>query len=370
MMKVGVLGASGLVGSRLVEMFHLEEVAEVIPIVRGTNSLARLARFALDWRIADAMDATALAKAFRGCEVIIHAVHGPNELIVDAPVAAYRAAREAGVRRIIYLSTTAVHGQNPGPRTDEASALHTRHPYAYNNAKVRAEREFRRLWEQRGVELVTLRPGVVFGPRDRWISNIARTIVDGTAYVLAGPGICNTVYVDNLVHAIRLSLTADVDGETFIIVDRETVTWRELYTRVASALGSNREIPEIADPAIIRERAGILDSLKEIAAIRAAVPRIPRSWKLRVRESLEGVRSAATAMREARERGSANPWRLPTLASPRVSAEAFQLSQCSHQFSYAHARDRMAYEPLYSVDEGLRRTLAWLKFVGYPVAVR
>jgi nucleoside-diphosphate-sugar epimerase len=370
MITVGVLGASGLVGSRLVETFHLGRIAEVIPIVRSTNSLARLARFDLQWRVADAVDFPRLVDAFRGCDVVVHAVHGPNDLIVEAPRIAYRAAQKAGVRRIIYLSTIAVHGQNPDPGTDEASPLHTRHAYAYNNAKVRAEYEFRRFWRKREVELVVLRPGIVFGPRDRWISNIARTIIDRSAYIVSGPGVCNTIYVDNLVHAIRLALTAAVDGETFIIVDRETVTWRDLYLHVSRVLRSDRELPEIKEPVVFQEHVRFLDRLKEFRTARAAVPIIPRAWKLWLRDTMDTANTIKSAVREAQRRRGVNPWQLPAPATPRVSMETYLLYQCRHKFSYARARNLMGYEPPYSVDEGLQRTLAWLKFAGYPVTDR
>ena len=69
-MKVAVLGASGYIGSRFVEMLHLSELAEVCLVVGRFSSLAGVARFDLDWRIADALDEEALAKAFDTCEAV------------------------------------------------------------------------------------------------------------------------------------------------------------------------------------------------------------------------------------------------------------------------------------------------------------
>ena len=54
--RVAVLGAGGFIGSRIVEMFHLGGLADVRPVTRSTGALARLSRFDLDWRIADARD--------------------------------------------------------------------------------------------------------------------------------------------------------------------------------------------------------------------------------------------------------------------------------------------------------------------------
>ena len=61
---IAVLGASGFVGSRLLELFHLTGSATLHPVVRNYSSLARLARFDLDWKIADARDQAALTTAF------------------------------------------------------------------------------------------------------------------------------------------------------------------------------------------------------------------------------------------------------------------------------------------------------------------
>ena len=367
MIKVGVLGASGFIGSRLVEMLHLEQAAEVIPIVRSTNSLARLARFQLKWRIADALDYAQLADAFRGCDIVVHSVFGPTELIINAPEVAYRAAQAANVRRIIYLSTAVVHGMNPEIGTDEDSPLHTRHPVAYSNAKVLAEWKFAELRKRGSVELAMLRPGIVFGPRDNWVSRVAVSILDGTAYTVAGVGICNTTYVDNLVHAIRLAMTAAVDGETFIIVDREQITWRAIYESVSRSLRSTWEIPEYVNPDVLYEHADLISALKEFCLIRKLVPSIPKSWKLGVRKAIDTVISTRDAVREVRMRTPRNPFQLPSNGNPKVPVEVQLLQRCAYKFSGTRAHMRLGFEPPISVEEGMQRTFAWLKSVGFPI---
>ena len=143
---VAVLGANGFIGSRAVEMMHLSGWAEVRPVVRRAAALASASRFSLNGRVADARDIQALALAFTGCDYVVHAVAGNPRLIVDAIEPVYRAAEVSGVRRLIYLSSAAVHGQAPPAGTDETSMLSDRQPIQYNNAKVQAER---RLWELR-----------------------------------------------------------------------------------------------------------------------------------------------------------------------------------------------------------------------------
>src|SRR5438093_899750 len=104
-LKLAILGANGFIGSRAVELFHLSGLAEVRPIVRSFNSLARLSRFDLDCRIADACDEAALRAAFEGCDAVLHSVAGDAATILGSLTPVYRAAQQAGVKRFIYLSS-------------------------------------------------------------------------------------------------------------------------------------------------------------------------------------------------------------------------------------------------------------------------
>lgn len=213
-------------------------------------------------------------------------------------------------------------------------------------------------------------PSIVFGPRDRWVTSMAEAILARSAYVVRGEGICNTVYVDNLVHAIRLAMTADADGEVFLITDRESITWSALYRRVSEALGNHWTVPVIEDPAVIRERRPLLAKLKEFAPVGAAVPFIPRGWKLAARDAINVASAALSAAKSAVRQQAVNPWQLPATPTPAVPLSIALLHRCRHRFPYAKAKDRMGYEPLLSLDEGLERTLAWMRFVAYPVGPR
>nr|HMN30237.1 NAD-dependent epimerase/dehydratase family protein [Caldilineaceae bacterium] len=251
MIPVAILGANGFIGGRIVERFHLSGLATVRPVVRSMSGLARLARFDLEGSVADALDEAALRHAFAGCSVVIHAVAGDPAVILGTLAPVYRAAQAAGVRRLVYLSTASVHGQAPAPGTDERSPLSENQPLAYNRAKVRAEQDLLKLRERGQVEVVLLRPGIVWGPRSVWIANFAAALLAGEAYLIdRGQGICNSIYIDNLVHAIYQALQAPgVDGEAMLVGDDEQVTWADLYRPVAETLGFElAQLPEAAIP--------------------------------------------------------------------------------------------------------------------------
>jgi len=272
----------------------------------------------------------------------------------------YEAASSAGIRRIVYMSSAAVHGQAPDPATDEDSPLHRRHPLAYNNAKVDAELEWKRLHRNGGPEVVVLRPSIVFGPRSRWVASFAEDLLGGRAYLVdGGRGVCNTIYVDNLLHAARLALTTPgIDGRTFFVGDREPITWQQFYEPIARALG----VDPAAIPTIDRVpdfRPGVRDRLRALKStsavqfgLRCAPPRLKRS----VKAAIAGWRAADTASTAA-----------STATAPQPTLEMTLLHRCQWQLSSAKAAGAFGYAPVVSVAEGLRRSIAWLEFAGYPV---
>jgi nucleoside-diphosphate-sugar epimerase len=357
MLRVAILGASGFIGSRTVELLHLANLAEVRPVVRSFARLALPSRFALDCRVADACDQAALRQAFRGCDVVVHAAAGGREVILGSLAPTYRAAQEAGVRRLVYLSTAAVHGQAPAPGTDEDSPLSTRQPVPYNNAKVRAERRLRQLRRRSTVEVVTLRPGIVFGPRSFWVSNFANALLAGRACLIRrGQGICNSIYIDNLVQAIYLAMTAAAaDGEAFLVGDAEEVTWAALYQPVAEALGFDlARLPEAPVPALSvpwRER---VQAVRTAAPVQAFLSRLP-----------EKLRQAFGAALDCWLAPPASPWALPLQPAPVVTREMALLYQCQYKLPFGKATRLLGYRPAVAFPEACRRTVAWLAFAGY-----
>jgi len=358
--RIAVLGASGFVGSRLVELWHLTGWASVRPVVRNVGSLARLARFDLDWRLADASDQAALTAAFQGCDAVVNLIVGNPDVILANATASYRAAQAAGVKRMVFMSSASVHGQAPAPGTDETSALHTHHRFAYNTAKVLAERALTQLRDGGSVELVILRPGIVYGPRSRWVSDIADQLLADRAYLInGGAGICNAIYVDNLIEAIQQSLTsAAADRQVFLVGDRERVTWLDVYASIARALGRDlTRITHLDPPQFPRGLKHTLSGLRVSKPVQALLPLVPATLK----QAVKGAIKAATA--------SPNPskWQLRKATGPVVSEEITQLQLCAVQLPCIKAETILGFQPKVSFAEGMRRSIGWLRFAGYPL---
>ena len=358
--KIAILGASGFVGSRLLEMFHLRQMAILQPVVRNFSSLARLARFDLDWCIADARDQAAMTKAFSGCDAVVNLIAADPAIIVENATASYLAAKAAGVKRMVFMSSASVHGQAPEPGTDESSLLHTHHRFAYNNAKVCAERALIALRKSSSVELSILRPGIVFGPRSRWVKDIADQLLSDSAYLIDdGQGICNSIYVDNLIEAIGLALTVPAaDRDVFIVGDRERVTWLEFYQHIADGLG--RDLSSVHRLEAPQFKNGLTEKFVALRAgkpVQALLPLVPSSLK----EAVKGAMHAVTAP------PAPSPWALPNQTGPQVTEEFVALHQCSVQLPWKKAESILGYQPIVSFADGMKRSIGWLEFAGYQV---
>ena len=361
MLRVAVLGASGFLGNRAVEMLHLRGLAEVRPVVRNVARLALPSRFDLDFRVADGFDRSALRTAFNGCDVVVHAIAGDLATIQGTLAPVYHAAQDAGVQRLIYLSTASVHGQAPRVGTNEASRLDDKQALAYNNAKVRAERILGKLRKRGSVELVVLRPAIVFGPRSVWVTRFVEAMLAGEAYLInRGEGICNTAYVDNVIRAVHLAMTnPSVDRQVFLIGDQERVTWAKFYQPFVEALGYDMGYVHHVEPSSLSvpSKKGV-KAIFVTGGLKKAVSLLPRDAKI----ALSAMRRLL--MKPVRP---PSPWETPEESVPQATLEMSLLYQCDYKLPIEKAKTLLNYEPLVSFDEGCRHTISWLAFAGYPV---
>lgn len=311
-MKVAILGAGSALGSRLIESFHLGEGPSVAAIAREPAELAPAARFPIDLRVADIFDVDSLARSFSGCSAAVHALPVRLADLKRSAVTFSRAGAQAHLRRLIYVSTADVYGPNPPPGTDDKTSLHLQHASVYTQALITAERQFVAECRQLGLAGVVLRPTAMYGPRCDWLAQVIAELREGAAWLAnRGHGICNCVYLDNVVAAVRQAFKAKAPtGSTWVVTDTETVTWREFYEAVAL---------ELRLPATLRY---LNDS-----------------------ESKASLAESATGFR--------------TMPLP---AETVARHHCACKFSNARAVDELGLKSLISFSEGIRRSAAWWRF--------
>jgi len=247
-MKVLVTGATGFIGQALVPAL-LAEGHDVVATGRQAGRVAGQPVRA----VGDLAAATDWAELLHGCDAVVHLaarVHvmdsaGAAQLDafrrvnVEATRRLAADAARAGVRRLVFVSSVKVHGEHsPGRALTEADPPDPQDPYAVSKAE--AELALRRVATETGLEVVILRPPLVYGPGVQAnFAALVRVIGAGVPLPLGAVGNRRSlVYVENLCDAIACCLAHPAAaGETFLVDDGEAVSTPGLIRAVASAMG-------------------------------------------------------------------------------------------------------------------------------------
>lgn len=246
--RVLVTGADGFVGRALVARGCVGE-ARIIGVVRSEHVPEGCIR-------GPSLEAEADWKAiFRGDETVIHAagrVHVRKDRAAD-DLAAFRAvnvagtvrlarqAASAGVRRFVFISSIKVNGDEtrPGePFTPDTPAAPTD---AYGISKAEAEVALAEIAADTGMELVIIRPPLVYGPGVRAnFHELMRWVASGFPLPLAAVehNRRSLVALDNLVDLIAACVAHPAAAnQIFLAADGEDLSTAELIRRVAAAMG-------------------------------------------------------------------------------------------------------------------------------------
>ena len=274
-----VTGANGFVGRAMVARLRRDGAA--VRAAMRTRQAENLNAAEVFCGL-DIGGATDWAPALRGVETVIHCaarVHVMRDTGAD-PLQEFRRvnvqgsvniatqAIEAGVKRFVFVSSIGVNGAETFDRAfqaDDAPAPHS--PYA--QSKLEAEVALRRLSAQFGIELVIVRPPLVYGPDAPGnFSTLIRAIHRGIPLPFgAVDNLRSLVALDNLVDLLALCGNHPAAaGQIFLVSDGEDVSTPTLLHRIASALGrSARLLPVpvllLRGAARLLGRAGAAQSL-------------------------------------------------------------------------------------------------------------
>lgn len=261
-----VTGGTGFIGGRLAERLAFEAQAEVRLLVRDWRHAVWASRLPARFLEGDVTKPQSLVKAMDGCDVVFHCVGvgGDAETCQrinrEGTLHVLEAARAAGVRRVVYLSSVAVHGPNPSEDADE-SAPFVRTGNAYGDSKIDAEEIIASFTKKHALDVVILRPTFVWGPRSLYftIAPLQQILAGTWRLVDQGLGTCHAVYVDNLVDAMLLAgVSGDVGGAAFLITDDQPCSWAEFFLGYARMVGLS-SLPSISSTGLKDRAARRLD---------------------------------------------------------------------------------------------------------------
>ena len=278
--RILVTGATGFIGGRIVERLILEQGAEVVALVHQFKNASRLARFPVRMVGGDVGDRSSLEHAAQGCDAIIHAamsMGGSGEQNRRANVEGTQNVCEVAKAlraRLVHFSTVSVYGNPLGPKLTEDLP---KNPVGddYGLLKLDAERAVQQA-QKAGLAATILQPTIVYGPWSFWSTYAINLLKAGVlALPHGGEGICNAVYVDDVVDAVFLSLACEqMAPGPFLISGAKATTWKEYF---------QAHLPE--------EQKGKVISMteEELADFRSPLPKaplLPEKWKSHLKGSI------------------------------------------------------------------------------------
>ena len=368
-----VTGASGFIGSQLVENLALAEEAKVRASIRTFRNAARVSSFSpekVELRHFDMTAQNTTSSAYEslveGCDTVFHLARDTrSHKVNEAGIRQLGAAcRKAGVRRFIYVSSMSVYEPLPNVSLTEESPT-GRLPY---NDKLAAEREVIRMIQEDRLSATIIQPTIVYGPfSSHWTDRPANMLIEG-AIVLPSPGdgICNAVYIDDLIHALVLASQRDeAIGKTFLISGPEPPTWLEFYSAYAKALGRGDGIRLLPYDEINRRIRGTKNRLLSLPTPKQALDYPP----LRpLRRAFLSLYDRLGDSHKAKARRFYEQGRLLPSHSAKLSPEFLPTkrlldlyaAKCPIQIN--KARRLLGYKPEFTLDRGMEITTRYLRW--------
>ena len=322
-MKALVTGATGLVGSHLVEKLVARK-DHVRALVRATSKIEHLQTLDVELVFGDLRDPGALREAARGADVIFHCaakVQLPGdggdvfEINVEGTKNMLEAAVAAGVKRFVFVSSVAVYGDA------HAKLISEDHPQVpngpYSESKIEGEKLVLKFYREHGLEVSIIRPCVIYGPGDNnFLPRLIEALRRGPVpLVNGGKSLLDMVYVSDVADALILAATkGEAVGEAYNITDGQTTTIREMIEMVA-----------------------------EVAGVKPQLLSVPYS----VAYGAVWVAHAASKILKLRR----------VKSTRLINPSTIKASATDHHYDISKAKRELGYEPKVNLQQGLRKSI-------------
>jgi nucleoside-diphosphate-sugar epimerase len=264
-----VTGGAGFIGSHLCEALVArgERVRVVDNLITGKRANLEHLGDAVEFMEGDLADLDVARRAVQGCEFVLHQAAIPsvprsvkdpitsNRANIDATLNVAVAARDAGVRRIVYAGSSSAYGNTPTLPKHEEMPTAPLSPYALQ--KLVGEQYLQLFTRLYGLETVTIRYFNVFGPRQDpsspysgVISLFVSALVEGRQPTIYGDGehTRDFTYVANVVDGVlRACIAQEASGEVINVATGGRVSLNQLFSAIRDLTGA-RVSPVYAPP--------------------------------------------------------------------------------------------------------------------------
>jgi nucleoside-diphosphate-sugar epimerase len=326
-MRYLITGATGFVGGHIAEAC-VQRGHAVRAIARPQSDTAFLQKLGAAVERCELGDRERLRQAVDDVDVIVHCAAKLGDW---GPVDAYRAVNVEGLRnlleaskgqaltRFIHMSSLGVYAFRHHFGTDETEPLPRRHHDGYSQSKVEAEELAFRYYRDFGIPVVVLRPGFIYGPRDRTVlPDLIKNLRAGRVRYPGGRGqrALNTISIRNLIDAVLLAVEREeAVGQTYNLTDGEFVSKRRFIEAVADAMNLPR--PQRTPPYWLAWAV---------------------TWCCEKLARLRGAKQA-----------------------PLFNFTRFKFMALNLDFSIEKAKLELGYLPRVSFDDAIHETMAWYK---------
>jgi nucleoside-diphosphate-sugar epimerase len=215
-MKIFITGATGFTGSRVVPLL-LKNGFEVRCLYRASSDRSPLNGLNVEWALGDVSDSASLTSAMQGTDALVNIASlgfGHADSII-------RTAKDAGIQRAIFISTTAIFTQLNA-----------------SSKKIRVAAEL--AVETSGLKYTILRPTMIYGsPRDRNMWRLIKFMRLSPIVPIFGDGkyLQQPIYVDDVAAAVLGCLKGDVTiGRSYNIAGKHPLTYNEVIDTLAKAM--------------------------------------------------------------------------------------------------------------------------------------
>ena len=312
MAKYLVTGGAGFIGSHLSEELvrrgHTVRVADSLITGKRTN-LTHVP--GVEFLEGDLADEPFARRAAEGMDYVLHQAAIPsvprsvkdpitsNRANVDATLNVLVAARDAGVKRLVFAGSSSAYGNTPTLPKQEDMPGNPLSPYALQ--KVVGEQYLQLFTRLYGLETVSIRYFNVFGPRQDpsspysgVISVFATALLENRSPTIYGDGeqTRDFTYVANVVDGVLRACEADgASGEVINVATGGRISLNQLFETMRGLVGSN------VKPTYAEARAGdVRDSQADIAKARRVLGYEPTvSFEQGLERTLAWYRTATTA---------------------------------------------------------------------------
>lgn len=381
---IGILGASGFVGSALVERLYFDQRCrdrfDVVAFIHSYGNAARIARLPVSIDVLNLLDGTGVERAIARCDFVVNATRGDSLLMIDGLKNLIAALARAPGKRLVHLSSVAIYGEDPSPESAHEDAPENPNRTAYGDLKSKQDALVFDL-HRRGVPAIILCPSNIGGPYSSLIVDLVRKLQSGEIVLVDdGREATNIVHVDNLVQAILTALQSETGwGERYFVNETQPITWKQFYGDVAAMLGIEYEFPTVSredtlasggrdhdgGPSGLRRHLGTvvsrdfreaMSTLPVLKQIDKAAMGVFRRLDPRRQEELRQKLRKPVIIREAQ----ANP----SLAHKLITAQSRRVYHSPNKLI-----TRLGYEPLLDYRQGLETTRKWLEFANPTLAI-